>query len=199
MPSVLGLRTKTLIALACIDRFLITNDRAIFRGLSTPMRAKYTILLSIVFWPIFYSHIAMMTTIIAGQLGVFGYLTYRNMRKRYNCVQPILPNVATTNISIRRRDPELLIIVITEICVYIITFSIYLQIELFIRSIALLLSSLLFITFAAPIYIYLVASKTFRRDFKHLIVNFFRKLTKQTVIQIAPRVTNHTLAQVPRF
>ncbi len=42
---IFGQEGKTMLALACIDRFLITSERASFRAFSTPKRAKYLIFL----------------------------------------------------------------------------------------------------------------------------------------------------------
>ncbi|CAF0947714.1 unnamed protein product [Adineta steineri] len=232
IPGILGLITKTFIVLACIDRFMITNHRANFRAFSTPKRAKCLVCLSILFWPIFGCHVAIMTTIInrqCGQFGIYsiiytiyiaifvglippitsgtlGYLTYRNMKQRHNRIQP----VAHVDIPIRRRDKELLIIVMSEVFVYIITAlpypfillemmisrnvilnkSIeYSQIESFILGIALLL---IYMNFAAPFYIYIISSKAFRREFKHLIINIYRKQRGRPTIH---RSTHHTLTQ----
>ena len=63
LSNVLGQLAKTMVVLACIDRFMITNDCVHLRALSTPKRAKWFILISILFWIIFASHIAIMTTI----------------------------------------------------------------------------------------------------------------------------------------
>ncbi|CAF0919452.1 unnamed protein product [Rotaria sordida] len=239
LPSILGLLTKTLIALACIDRFMITNHRASLRAFSTPKKAKYVTFFCILFWPLFCIHIGIMTTIINSQcgqfgiystiftvfiiifvglippiiLGLFGYLTYRNMRQRYVHVQPVVHNAINANIAIRRRDRELLIIVIYEIFFYVVTATPYpfillemmisryiisnksvqySQIEGFILSIAFLL---LYINFAAPFYIYLISSKGFRRDFKKLIVNVYRKLRRQPIMPINTRTIQQTLTR----
>jgi hypothetical protein len=45
-----------------------------------------------------------------------------------------------------------------------------------------------------PFYIYLISSKSFRRDFKQLIVNGYRKLRRKPTILPVLR-TNRTLAQ----
>ena len=149
--NVLGQIAKTMVVLACIDRFLITSDRASFRAFSTPKRAKYLIFFSIIFWSLFAIHIPIMTTIVNGQcttfgiystiytvytiifvgliptiiLGIFGYLTYRNMRQMHNRVQPIVQNTINANISIQRRDRDLLIIVISEVFVYVVTTALF--------------------------------------------------------------------------
>jgi hypothetical protein len=116
------------------------------------------------------------------------------------------------NISIRRRDRDLLIIVIAEVFTHIITSALfpaillemmisqytipnksfqYFQKELFTLNVAILL---LFINSAAPFYTYLIASKSFRRDFKQLIINGYRKLRRQPPIQIVATIDG-TLTQ----
>jgi hypothetical protein len=223
ISAVLGQVAKTMLVLACIDRFLITNDRATFRAFSTPKRAKYLIFFSVIFWSLLSIHFPIMETIINGQCGgfgiystistiyiiitvglippitsgIFGYLAYRNMRQIHSRVQPIAHNKNDSKVSIRRRDRNLLILVISEIFVYIVTscpfpfvflemmtsqyalpnksFQ-YLQIEILIENVTLLL---LYINSAAPFYTYIIASKSFRRDFKQLIINGYRKLRRQ--------------------
>jgi hypothetical protein len=222
--NVLGQVAKTMLVLACIDRFLITNGRATFRAFSTPKRAKYLIFFSVMFWSLVPIFVPIIETIINGRCsvfgiystiytiyliiivglfppitsGIFGYLTYRNMRQMHNRVQPIAHNTNDVNDSIRRRDRNLLVLVVSEILVYIVTscpfpfvflemmisqyalpnksFQ-YLQIEDLMITVALLL---LAINSAAPFYTYIIASKSFRRDFKQLIIKGYRKLRRQT-------------------
>jgi len=222
----LGQIARTMIVLACLDRFLITNERATFRAFSTLKRAKWFILLSILFWLILNIFIPIMQTVIYGQcvlpgiysiiytlyaiifvsaiptiiLCIFGYLTYRSMRQMQLRVQPMANNRIDANNNIRRQDRDLLIIVISEVLLYIVTtipFPLillekmisgyiipnksvrYSQIEGFILSIAYLL---LFANSAIPFYIYLISSKSFRRDFKQLFINGYRKLRRQPII-----------------
>jgi hypothetical protein len=235
---IFGQEGKTMLVLACIDRFLITSDRASFRAFSTPKRAKYLIVFSLIFWLLSTIHVPIMITVVNGQCttsgvysiiytvytilfvalipsitsAIFGYLTYRNMRQIQNRVQPVMQNTTNANISIQRRDRDLLIIVIAEIFVYVITTALfplillemmisgyaipkkslqYLQIEIFIVNIAVFL---LFLNSAAPFYTYFISSKSFRRDFKKLIMNSYWKLTKQTPVESIAR-TDRTLTQ----
>jgi hypothetical protein len=227
-----------MIILACIDRFLITNHRATWRAFSTPKRAKWLCFFSVIFWFLIDMHISIMQTIINGQcvrvgiyrtiyavysiilvgslptiiMGIFGYLTYRNMKQIRVRAHPIGHHRIVVNHSIRRLDRDLLIIVICEVLVYVITASPfplillemtisryvvsnksvrYLQIEGFIFSIAIFL---LFVNSAIPFYIYLVSSKSFRRDFKQLIINGYRKLRRKPTILPVLR-TNQALTQ----
>jgi hypothetical protein len=72
----------------------------------------------------------------------------------------------------------------------------YLQIEIFIVNIAVFL---LFVNSAAPFYTYLISSKSFRRDFKQLIINSYRKLTRQTPVEIVARTGRRLKQQETRF
>jgi hypothetical protein len=223
--NILGEVARIMIVLACIDRYLMTNDRVAFRAFSTPKRAKYLVFFSTILWCLLTIHIPIMYTIINTQCGsfgtysliytifillfvglmppitsgIFGYLTYRNMRQIRNRVQPIRQNTNAANGPIRRRDRDLLVIVISEVFVYIITSILYpfiyleatisnyiisnksvqyRQIEGFMYNIAYLL---IFINSAAPFYTYLVSSKSFRQDFKQLIINNYRKIRRHRV------------------
>ena len=116
------------------------------------------------------------------------------------------------NHSIQRRDQELLVLVISEVFAYIVTTILlpvilleimisgytlpnksleYTQTEAFVRSFAVLL---LFINSGAPFYTFVIVSKPFRRDFKQLIINGYRKLTRQPPLQVIPR-RDQTLTQ----
>jgi hypothetical protein len=235
---VLGQAAKTMLVLACIDRFLITNDRASFRAFSTPKKAKYLICFSIIFWFLISIHIAIMTTIASGRctgigvysifysiylaitvvlipsitLSVFGYLSYLHLRKIGRRIQPTGNDGNDANNFIRRRDRDLLVLVISEVIVYVMTTFLYpvillemvisqyiipnksvlyLQTEIFIINISGLL---LFMNCASPFYTYFISSKSFRRDFQQLIINIYQKLRRQTSVQVVPR-TDHTLTQ----
>ena len=232
LTNVLGQIAKTMLILACVDRFMITNDRVSFRAFSTPRQAKFLIFFSVIFWFLIYIHVPIMITVVNGVcgmfgiystvfavcniifvglippliLGIFGYLTYRNMRQIHVRVQPIVNNTISVNIAMRRLDRDLLIVVISEVIVYVVTttpytliilemmisrFIIptktieYLQIEAFVFTIAFYL---LFVNHAASFYIYLISSKSFRRDFKQLVINCYRKLRRQPFVQVVSRV-----------
>jgi nitrate reductase NapE component len=43
---------------------MITNKSGTLRAMSTPKRAKRFVFIAILLWPLFASHIAIMTTII---------------------------------------------------------------------------------------------------------------------------------------
>jgi hypothetical protein len=67
----------------------------------------------------------------------------------------------------------------------------YSQIEGFILTIAYLL---LVANSAMPFYMYLITSKSFRRDFKQLFISAYRKLRGQSTIMTVSAIHN-TLAQ----
>jgi hypothetical protein len=136
---------------------------------------------------------------------MFGYLTYRHVAQRHARIQPITHNIGNVNNNIQRRDRDLLVLVISEVFVYVITTIsyplilleimisgymisnksiLYLQIEGFIVTIMFIL---LIMNTAAPFYIYLISSQLFRRDFKQLIINSYSKLRRQTLVQTVSR------------
>jgi hypothetical protein len=229
IAGVLGQLAKTLLVLASIDRSLITNDRATVRALSTPKRAKYLMFFAVIFWLLLSVHLPIMATIVNGQctgvgvyatiraiyviiivgllpsitLGIFSYLTYRNMKRIHTRIQPI-GNTATNPIA--RRDRDLLKLVIAETVVYVITAGPYplaflenmisryalpnrsiqySQIEVLMINIV---TFLLFINSAVPFYTYMIASKSFRHDFIHIITHGYRKLKRQPIARITFRV-----------
>jgi hypothetical protein len=230
-PNFLGQVAKTLLILACIDRYMITSDRARLRAFSTPKRAKYFIFFSYIVWLVVASHTLIWTTTINGQctktgtyatfytfytilfvglipfviLCVFGYLTYRNMRQLRTRIQPTGQNTNNANNYIQRRDRDLLVLVITEAFVYMITTNLlpavlleimissyvvpnkssqYLRAEIFAHNFAFLL---LLVYSAVPFYTYMISSKSFRRDFKQLITDSYRKVAWQAPDQPALR------------
>jgi hypothetical protein len=235
----LGQIPKTLIIITCIDRFLITSNRASFRAFSTPKLAKYMIFFTCLFWAIFLIHVPIMNTVINGKCAtsdvyttiysvyslifvglippivsaIFGYLSYRNMKQMRIRIQPVVRNTTNANIFIQRRDRDLLIIVIAEVVTYVVTtalFSLielemmisqyaipnksfqYLQIEYSILNIAYFL---LTVNSTVPFYTYLISSKSFRRDTKQLIIDIYRKLTRQVPVEVATIRTDPSLIQ----
>jgi hypothetical protein len=134
----------------------------------------------------------------------------RQMQKR---IQPVVQNTIIVNNNIQRRDRDLLIIVIAEVVTYVVTTALfpliqlemmitqyvmpnksfqYLQIEFSILNIAYFL---LTVNSAVSFYVYLISSKSFRRDFKQLIMNNYWKLIGQTpVVEINSR-TDRVLTQ----
>lgn len=221
--------SRTMLVLACVDRFLITSDRARFRAFINSKRAKLFVVSSIIFWSIFACHTIIMSTTMNGicapsgiysmintaylvifvglipfiLLVIFAYLTGRNIKQRSIRAQQTKQNGLVQNRIPRQRDHNLLILVISEVVVYLITtfsYSIillermistyiisnksvqYTIIEAFITNALLLL---LTINNVAPFYIYFVASKSFRRDFKQFIINVYRKVTRQPTVSVA--------------
>ena len=223
-PSFLGQVTKTLLIFACIDRYMITSRSATLRAFSTAKRAKYFTFGIYIFWAIVASHTLVWVTVIRGQcnlsdgyvkffafyavifigliptvsISVFGYLTYRNMRQLHSRIQPNDQNTNddTNNKTLKRRDRDLLVLVLSEVIVYIFTtlpltsvhfermvtqFALpvkslaFIQAEAFALNVAFLL---VFIFSAIPFYTYIVASSSFRQDFKQLIVTGYKIIRK---------------------
>jgi hypothetical protein len=130
---------------------------------------------------------------------IFGYLSYRNLSLSHGRMQSIAntTNHSRNNLPMQRRDQELLIMVVAEVFVYVITMSVYpiilsevvitnnmnikksadyLAIENFIIFISYFFA---FINNAAPFYIYLIASTTFRQSF----IKLFKSSTNVRIEQ----------------
>lgn len=125
LPGFLGQVTKTILILACIDRYLITSPHATLRIFSTSTRAKYLVVLAYTFWLTAASHSAIFTTISNGQctrtgtyaiifaiyailfvglipsviLSIFAFLACRNMKNLRNRTQPMTQGSDHTNSS----------------------------------------------------------------------------------------------------
>jgi hypothetical protein len=237
-PNFLGQVARTILILACIDRFMITSQRARIRAFSTPKRAKYFIFFSYIFWLIAASHTLIWSTTSKGQcikvgiyatiytfyaifltglipsfiLCVIGYLTYRNVRQLHRRIQPTAQYRNNTNNSIRRRDRDLLVLVIAEAFAYIITTSLfsaiilermissyvmpnkslqYVQAEIFVLNVSY---SLLFVYSGVSFYTYMISSKSFRRDFKQLIMKSYQNVKRQGLAQTT-RITGQRVTQ----
>lgn len=128
---------------------------------------------------------------------VFSYLTMRNIKQLHNRIQPTGQNVNSndhTQRSLKRRDHSLLVLVLAEAIIFIITtapFTIVCfetMITSFLspaKSLALLESEIfalnvstlmIFVFSATPFYTYIVASSSFRQEFRQLIVNSYRNI-----------------------
>ena len=238
VPNAFGQITKTMLLFACIDRYMITSNQAHLRAFSTAKRAKYLILFCYIFWLIVSCHVPIMTTIVYGRctrvdpyatiytlyivfvvglipsvtLIAFAYLTYRNVRRLRRQIQPTAPDGSAANGSIQRRDRELLVLVLSEVIIYVsATFWFpavllemmisqyimptkslqYFRAEMFAFNVTILLLN----TYsAAPFYTYVISSASFRREFQQLIVHWYRKAERRAPDQNRLQ-TNRTLTQ----
>jgi hypothetical protein len=123
-------------------------------------------------------------------MSIFGYLTFKNMNRLHTRVQP-MGTGNTAGIVIHRHDHNLLVMVLAEVLVYVATMSLYPVIilelavtnsmaanktlqEVQIENFLLFISQfLIYINTSAPFYIYLIASKTFRNDFRKTITTIW--------------------------
>ncbi|CAF4295172.1 unnamed protein product, partial [Rotaria sp. Silwood2] len=126
-------------------------------------------------------------------MSIFGYLTYYNMRKLHMRIQP--RDLDRNKRNIRKRDQELLRMVLGDVFVNLLTLFPYsfviletaittyismnksidhIRIENFITVIT---SFLYLSNFAAPFYIFFTISKSFRKDFIEFIQHIRHALT----------------------
>jgi len=148
-----GQIARYLIVLVCADRLLLTSNYARFRVINQPSVIKWVIVIVFIFWNVSSIHIPILTTITNGRCdptGVYyivyytyllvflclipsvsmiicAFLTYRNMKRLHARVQPIGNTIAGSrgNITIHRRDRELLSMVLAEVVIYVATTFIY--------------------------------------------------------------------------
>lgn len=216
--------------LACIDRFALTKLKSNYQVLTKVSTAKYFMYAVVMIWHVIPIHIIIFTTISDGRCGqfglyyilyyiysivfagaiplilmsVFGYLTYNNMAKLHGRIQSIDNSHRKRNI--RKRDRELLVMVLGEIIVSFLTLFPYpfVLLEMAITSyigmdksidqirienfITILASFLYLLNVASPFYIFVAISKTFRNDFKTFIKNICSRkfiYVKKTLNQTA--------------
>ncbi|CAF1230463.1 unnamed protein product [Adineta steineri] len=215
IPHVWNQSGRYLTVLACIDRYMWTRDDAHTRFMNRSSTSRYLAAIVILFWHIFPIHIPILVTINNGRcsefgvyyviyqaynstflgllppilMSIFGFLAYHNMKKLHLRVRPI-GNNGDHNGRIHRRDRDLLLMILTEMVVYILTALPYpfilleiavtnymgviksaerVEIENFLNSITL---TLFFVTCSARFYTYFAVSKAFRKDCKTLFTKW---------------------------
>ncbi|CAF1249755.1 unnamed protein product [Adineta steineri] len=137
-------------------------------------------------------------------MSIFGFLAYHNMKKLHLRVRPI-GNLGYDSIIIHRRDRDLLLMVLTEVVIYVVTAIPYpfivlevavtnyigvskstqrVEIENFLNSTALTLFS---VTYGSRFYTYFVVSKAFRKDCKTLFIKWKNHVLGRSTINQIPR------------
>lgn len=127
-------------------------------------------------------------------------LTLRNRRQFHRRMQAMRNN---TNQTMQQRERDLSVLVIFEVVFYLICTALFplIQMEMIINQYAIgntsfehfqieiftfqISVSLLCVYSAGPFYVYLFATKSFRRDFVKLITEIFQKTSR-----IRPMITN---------
>ncbi|CAF4247394.1 unnamed protein product, partial [Adineta steineri] len=221
---------RYLTVLACIDRYIWTANNAHARLINRPSTSRCLTIILFLFWHIFSIHIAVLVTIANGicssfgvyyviyqvyaatflgllppiLMSIFGFLAYHNMKKLHLRVRPI-GNNGDDNIITHRRDRDLLLMVLTEVVIYVVTAIPYpfivlevavtnymgvikssqrVEIENFLNSIALTLFS---ITYGSRFYTYFAVSKAFRKDCKILFIKWKNHVLGRSPINRTPR------------
>ncbi|CAF3005157.1 unnamed protein product [Rotaria sp. Silwood2] len=146
------------------------------------------------YYILYYTYMLVFVCLIPLILmSIFGYLTYYNMRKLHMRIQP--RDLDRNKRNIRKRDQELLRMVLGDVFVNLLTLFPYsfviletaittyismnksidhIRIENFITVIT---SFLYLSNFAAPFYIFFTISKSFRKDFIEFIQHIRHALT----------------------
>ncbi|UJR26534.1 hypothetical protein I4U23_007857 [Adineta vaga] len=209
--------SRSSVALTCIDRFALCSRNVFIRSLCQRRIALILIIIVSILWIVIPTHIiiyidiyppgrcsasgiyqivytiyaAIVTSIPLIIMIVFSIWAIQSLQQTQARIRPII-NLTNenlnTNINIRRRDIQLIAILISEVVVYVfsttwfpvntiytvITANIFkttdrLAIEGFIRYLAV--SFLIFLNPCSLFYAHLFASKTFRQECQQL---FFR-------------------------
>ena len=145
IPSALGQVGKSMLIYACIDRYMVTSERALVRAFSTIKQAKYLIVIAILVWLILPIHTIVFTYVDQGQCTksatysifltlyslivinliptimfiLFTYLTLQNMKQVGRRAR-----INTKNF-LQQRERDLLILIISEIIFQITTTILY--------------------------------------------------------------------------
>lgn len=201
--------SRSLIVLACIDRFALSSSSLRVRSFCRTKIAFSAIVCIFIVWPIIAVHIPILLTIQSGRCGmtnpysliysiysfiiagllppalmvIFGIKTIRNLHLIHARIQPN----ADENFRIKRKDYNLMVMLMWEVVVYLVSTTPYpiqtlylavtsniikttlrLQIESFITFMAY--SFLIYINSASPFYVYFSTSRTFRQECKQLFI-----------------------------
>jgi hypothetical protein len=139
---------------------------------------------------------------------ICAFLTYRNMKRLHARVQPIGNTIAGSrgNITIHRRDRELLSMVLAEVVIYVATTFMYpfiiieisvttymgirksvtyLQVESFISNLGTIF---IYINSAVPFYTYFAVSRPFRKEVKQVFTKWMRQVDAGTNITDGQRI-----------
>jgi hypothetical protein len=219
---------RSLTVWACFDRYAVCSGSVRLRVFCDPKMALKIVIGTLLIWPILTIHIPILqiftgtscittgayvliyglySTIFAGILPpllmtIFSILTIyhrRNLRARLN----------TTRAN-NKRDHTLVLMLSSEVIVYIVTTCLYPAITLYkaiingqtqstqstqiINFVSFLGSSfLLYLNCASVFYVYFTVSKQFRTDFKLAITNIIRRITGRARVEPASTHINDTL------
>jgi hypothetical protein len=202
---------RSLIVFACADRYALCSQSVRLRSFCQPKIAVRVIIATILVWPILTLHIPILqnfterkcftsgiyvliyglyATLAAGILppllmAIFSILTIRHRRQ----LRTRLSVPRTTN----RRDHSLMLMLSSEVAVYVITTSLYptitlyqaitnaqtkstesLQIETFVSFLGG--SFLIYLNPASIFYVFFIASKSFRKECKTASISLYRRL-----------------------
>ena len=71
-----GQIARYLTVIACVDRFILTNNNARFRFLNRPLVAQYVVGITVIFWHIISIHIPILTNVNNGVCAPTGILLF---------------------------------------------------------------------------------------------------------------------------
>ena len=215
---------RSFIILACFDRYALCSQSIRFRAICQAKMAIRIILATILLWPILTLHIILLQNFSNNQCSRSG--SYALIYGIYSTLAAgIVPPVLMTTFSVltirhrrelrtrlngldvhRRRDHSLVVMLSSEVIVYVVTTSLYpaialyqaltnnqvksaqsLQIEAFVSFLGD--SFLIYLNSASVFYVYLIGSSSFRKECQLVLTKALQKLTR-TTHQVHPTITN---------
>jgi len=214
---------RSFIIFACADRYALCSESVRLRSLRQPKITIRVIIATILVWPILTMHVAILqnfngtscftsgaytliygiySTLAAGILPpllmtIFSVLTIRHRHQLRTRLNAIGRN--------NKRDHTLMIMLLSEVVVYVVTTILYPVITLYraitngqtmsAQSSQILTfvnflggSFLIYLNSASVFYVYFIASKHFRKECKVAFKNLIRKMMGRRG-QVEPRMT----------
>ena len=214
---------RSLIVLACIDRYALCSASRRLRSLTQPKIATRSIIATLLIWPLLTLHIPVLqkftgtrctmsgayvlvysvyATMAAGLcppvlMSIFSALTIRHRRQLHTKL-----NAARKN---NRRDHGLMVMLLSEVIVYVMTNSLYPAITLYLaitnqqkkdaqrtqnESFVNYLggSFLIYLNSSSTFFVYVASSQNFRRELKQAIMDRYRRMAGRGA-QVDPLTT----------
>jgi hypothetical protein len=208
-PLMIG---RTFMVLACVDRYALCSGSHRLRSFSQPKVAIRCIIATILIWPLLTIHIAILQNFSNSKCSMIGsyvliYGIYASVAS--GICPPTLMSIFSvlairhrrelqTRLNTRRkgskRDHALMVMLLSEVLVYVITTFLYptitlylaitsqqtknperVQIESFLNFLGG--SFLVYLNPAAAFYVYLAVSHSFRKELKQAFIHRYRQIT----------------------
>lgn len=220
---------RSLIVSACFDRYALCSGSLYLRSFSRPKIAVRCIIVTLFIWPILTVHIAILQNFLGNRCGMTGvYVLIHGIYATF--AAGICPPLLMTIFSLltvrhrrelqlrlnttgkeKKRDHAMLVMLMSQVIVYVITTSLYpavtlylaitngdvksvprTQIESFLSFIGG--SFLIYLNPSSPFYVYWITSKNFRKEIKQMLIIFSRRILRRgrQIDMVTTQIHNET-------